>query len=93
VNSRDDVADHRAKYVTKEGAWWNVKLLSHRHSQFAEGFKLSEGQSAVLDHRQRADTQSLTAQAGLKIKDEMNHFEQTLEMVTTVSAHTRKKEP
>lgn len=31
VNSRDDVADYCAKYVTKEGAWWDVKLLDQRH--------------------------------------------------------------
>lgn len=31
VNNRDDVADYCAKYVCKEGAWWNVRLLSHRH--------------------------------------------------------------
>jgi hypothetical protein len=31
VNSRDDVADYCAKYVAKENAWWNVKLLNQRH--------------------------------------------------------------
>ena len=41
VNSRDDVADYCAKYVTKENSWWNVKLLSHRHPQFATNFTLS----------------------------------------------------
>ena len=41
VNRRDDVADYCAKYVTKEGSWGNVKLLGHRHPQFANGFKLS----------------------------------------------------
>jgi hypothetical protein len=41
VNSRDDVADYCAKYVTKEGSWWNVKLLSHRHPSFKE-FKLKD---------------------------------------------------
>ena len=39
VNSRDDVADYCAKYVTKEGAWWNVKLIGHRHPAFKD-FKL-----------------------------------------------------
>jgi hypothetical protein len=43
VNSRDDVSDYCAKYVTKAGAWWNVKLVGHRHPEFAEGFKLSGG--------------------------------------------------
>ena len=43
VNSRDDVADYCAKDVTKEGAWWNVKLLSHRHPQFATHYVLSSG--------------------------------------------------
>jgi hypothetical protein len=33
VNSRDDVSDYCAKYICKEGAWWNIKLLSHRHPQ------------------------------------------------------------
>ena|SRR5690349_22532809 len=40
VNNRDDVAKYCAKYVTKEGAWWNLKLLSHRHPSQAD-FKLS----------------------------------------------------
>jgi len=31
VNNPDDVADYCAKYVTKEGSWWNVKLLDQRH--------------------------------------------------------------
>ncbi len=46
VNSREDVSDYSAKYVTKAGAWWNVKLVGHRHPEFAEGFKLS-GESPV----------------------------------------------
>lgn len=41
VNNRDDVADYCAKYVCKEGAWWNVKLLSHRHPKFAADFTLT----------------------------------------------------
>ena len=28
VRSSEDVTGYCAKYVTKEGAWWNVKLLS-----------------------------------------------------------------
>jgi len=39
VNSRDDVSDYCAKYVTKEGAWWNVMLLGQRHPAFKD-FKL-----------------------------------------------------
>ena len=39
VNSRDDVSDYCAKYVTKEGAWWGIKLVGHRHPAFKE-FKL-----------------------------------------------------
>jgi hypothetical protein len=39
VNSRDDVADYCAKYVTKEGSWWNVKLVGQRHPAFKD-FKL-----------------------------------------------------
>jgi hypothetical protein len=39
VNSRDDVADYCAKYVAKEGSWWNVKLLGQRHQAFKD-FKL-----------------------------------------------------
>jgi hypothetical protein len=35
------VADYCAKYVTKEGAWWNVKLLSHRLPGQATHFTLS----------------------------------------------------
>jgi hypothetical protein len=31
VNKRDDVSDYCAKYVCKEGAWWNVNLLGQRH--------------------------------------------------------------
>jgi hypothetical protein len=46
VNSRDDVSDYCAKYVTKEGSWWNVKLLSHRHPQFATNFMLSQAPHA-----------------------------------------------
>ena len=42
VNSRDDVADYCAKYVCKEGAWWNVKLLSHRHPQNSTTISLSD---------------------------------------------------
>jgi hypothetical protein len=29
--NRDDVSDYCAKYVAKENAWWNVKLLGQRH--------------------------------------------------------------
>ena len=39
VNSRDDVSDYCAKYVTKEGAWWGVKLVGQRHPAFKD-FKL-----------------------------------------------------
>jgi hypothetical protein len=39
VNSRDDVADYCAKYVTKENSWWNVKLFAQRHPAFKD-FKL-----------------------------------------------------
>ena len=34
VNSRDDVSDYCAKYVTKANAWWGVKLVGQRHPQF-----------------------------------------------------------
>jgi len=40
VNNQDDVADYCAKYVCKEGAWWNVKLLGDRHPQFTMGLPL-----------------------------------------------------
>ena len=40
VNSQTDVTDYVSKYVTKEGAWWNVKLLDSRHPQNAN-FQLS----------------------------------------------------
>jgi hypothetical protein len=43
VNSRDDVTDYCAKYVTKESAWLKVKLPSHRHPQFGDELKLSFG--------------------------------------------------
>ena len=39
VNSRDDVSDYAAKHVTKEGAWWGVKLVGHRPQAFKD-FKL-----------------------------------------------------
>jgi len=39
VNSRDDVADYCAKYVTKENTWWGVNLLGQRHPVFKQ-FKL-----------------------------------------------------
>jgi hypothetical protein len=39
VNSRDDVADYCAKYVTKQNSWWNVKLLGQRDPGFKD-FKL-----------------------------------------------------
>jgi hypothetical protein len=41
INSRDDVADYCAKYVTKGDSWWNVKMFSHRRPQDSTGFKLS----------------------------------------------------
>lgn len=44
VNNRNDVADYCAKYVTKEGAWWNLKLVGHRHPEMA-GFRLVGGQT------------------------------------------------
>jgi hypothetical protein len=28
VRSQNDVTDYCSKYVTKEGAWWNVKIVS-----------------------------------------------------------------
>jgi hypothetical protein len=40
VNNRDDVADYCAKYVSKEGAWWDVKLQGRWHLVFND-FKLS----------------------------------------------------
>jgi hypothetical protein len=40
VNSRYDVSDYAAKYVTKDGAWWGVMLVGQRHPRFAN-FKLS----------------------------------------------------
>jgi hypothetical protein len=39
VNSRQDVSDYVAKYVTKENAWWGVKMLQHRMPAFKD-FKL-----------------------------------------------------
>jgi len=39
VNTRDDVSDNCAKYVTKEGAWSGVNLLGQRHPAFKD-FKL-----------------------------------------------------
>jgi hypothetical protein len=39
VNSRDDVSDYCAKYVTKENTWWGVNLLGQRHPAFKD-FKL-----------------------------------------------------
>ena len=41
INSRDDVSDYCAKYVTKEDWWWDVKLFSHRRPQDSAGFKLT----------------------------------------------------
>lgn len=35
VKSKDDVSGYCAKYVTKEGAWWNFKLQPHRWAQNA----------------------------------------------------------
>ena len=31
----------RCEYVTKDNSWWGVKLLGHRHPQFATDFLLS----------------------------------------------------
>jgi hypothetical protein len=42
VNSRDDVCDYVAKYVTKESSWWNLNLLGHRHPEM-EDFRLNGG--------------------------------------------------
>jgi hypothetical protein len=41
VNSRDDVADYCAKYVTKENSWWNLNLLGQRHPANKD-FKLEQ---------------------------------------------------
>jgi len=35
VNSLNDVAAYCAKYVTKEGAWWNLKILGNKSLPFA----------------------------------------------------------
>lgn len=43
INSLNDVSDYCAKYVTKETAWWDVKLFSHRRGQDSTDFKLTGG--------------------------------------------------
>lgn len=40
INRREDVVQYCAKYVTKEGAWWNACCASHRRAQDSDGFKL-----------------------------------------------------
>jgi len=40
VNNQTDVTDYVSKYVTKAGAWWDVKLLNERHPNNAN-FKLT----------------------------------------------------
>jgi len=35
VRGLDDVVAYCAKYVTKEGAWWNVKILGNKSLPFA----------------------------------------------------------
>jgi len=42
VNSRDDVSDYCAKYVTKEGSWWDLRILGHRRPDFTD-FRLTGG--------------------------------------------------
>lgn len=39
VNCAMDVSDYCAKHVTKEGAWWAVNLVDHRHPKLKD-FKL-----------------------------------------------------
>ncbi len=41
LNSRDNMADYCAKYVTKEGSWCDIKLLRHRHPQDLTNYALS----------------------------------------------------
>jgi hypothetical protein len=42
VKGLSDVVDYCSKYVTKEGAWWNVKLQwHHQQALHNSGFKLS----------------------------------------------------
>jgi len=44
VRSKGDVSDYCSKYVTKEGAWWNVKLQWHRlQAQHGASFALERG--------------------------------------------------
>lgn len=44
VRSEGDVASYCSKYVTKEGAWWNVKLQWHRSQALrSEPFNLERG--------------------------------------------------
>jgi short-subunit dehydrogenase len=49
--NRDDVADYCAKYVTKEGAWWKVKLLSHRHPQNSPNLELQANNMRDKQHQ------------------------------------------
>jgi len=43
VNNQDDVSGYAAKYVTKDGAWWNLKLQWHRvQAMHNRDFKLRE---------------------------------------------------
>jgi hypothetical protein len=41
VRSSEDVTGYCAKYVTKEGAWWNVKLLTMPNAKMENGLLLS----------------------------------------------------
>lgn len=52
VRNQGDVSDYCSKYVTKEGAWWNVNLQWHR-SQALRGasFQLERGADSLPSAR------------------------------------------
>jgi len=52
VRDHGDVSRYCAKYVTKEGAWWNLKLQWHRsQAQRGESFKLERDVEVDRDTR------------------------------------------
>src|ERR1039458_1588029 len=52
VRDRGDVASYCAKYVTKQRAWWNVKLQWHRqHALRGEAFALERASDSLPDSR------------------------------------------
>jgi hypothetical protein len=62
VRSFEDVSGYCSKYVTKEGAWWNVKLQWHRiRAMHDTQFVLDDSEWWLSGDRTHAGTQAPAA--------------------------------